>query len=244
MKRKNKTYTPLLILCLLMISALSQQSFGQTDTTRIQLTEEVSTKSDFYYKSRYSYLDINMKEDRSLIKFGFFPFIPAENWFGNIFLQASYESKIGKQFSLTREINSNYTIWQDYWPCSGIPTLTSRTGFGLTLRFYPGMKKRVESGNGADNLNGGYLSFNALHLFSFVTTRYKEYPYGSIKDSFLEFSPQLLIAAGYQKRISRLLYFDTQIFGGRWLNNYYVRPGNFIWGVKLLLGIAFNPNDI
>jgi hypothetical protein len=255
MKRKNKTYTPLLLLCSLMISILSGSSYGQTDTTIIRLAEEESSQSDFYYKSRYSYLDINMKEDRSLIKFGCFPFIPGENFgFDIIFVQVSYESKIGKQFSITREINSNYYI-SDYSYLRGpvqpifnnlaYSARTSRTGFGLTCRFYPGMKKRIESGNGADNLNGGYLAFNALDLFSFVTRRSYEYPYGTRKESNLEFSPQFQFAAGYQKRISRLLYFDTQIFRSYRLNGNN-SSGLFenSWGVKLLLGIAFNPKDI
>jgi hypothetical protein len=247
MKRRNRIYIFLCILCFLLFSFADELSFSQTDTANIQLSEEESSQSDFYYKSRYSYLDINLKEDRSLIKFGFFPFIPGAGYeFGTIFLQASYESKIGKQFSITREINSSYIIAdKSFYNSHQVNSIhSSRTGFGLTCRYYPGMKKRIANGNGADNLNGGYFSLNAINLVSFVTNRWNEYPYGSRKYSTLEFSPQLLLAIGYQKRISRLIYFDTQVFGGRWLNTHIIRPHQTFLGVKLLMGIAFNPNDI
>jgi hypothetical protein len=233
MKRKSKLYTLLFYTSSLLAIGFCQMSFGQSDTSSVQITEEDAANSDFYYKSRYSYLDINLKEDRSLIKFGLFPYFEHVDWSTNasIRFQASYESKMGKQFSLTREINSTYTLDFQYYH-------RSRTGFGVTCRYYPGMKRRIESGNGADNLNGGYFALNLLDIVSFYTVREGTLPYGS-KDSNLEFAPQLLISAGYQKRLTRLLYLDAQVYAGKWFD-YNVAT----WGIKILMGVAFNPNDI
>jgi hypothetical protein len=178
MKRRNRTYIFLCTIYLLLIQITGKLIYGQTDTANIQLSEEDASQSDFYYRSKYSYLDINLKEDHSLIKFSFSPFLPGAGYeFGTVFLQASYESKIGKQFSITREINSSYTIRDGaYYRVQAKSIHTSRTGFGITSRYYPGMKKRIALGNGADNLNGSYFSLNALNLFSFVTSRWEEYP--------------------------------------------------------------------
>jgi hypothetical protein len=247
MKQNNKSRLLLFRLVYIMTIALCQVSFGQSDSGKVQVTEEDAKNSDYYYRSRYSYIDYNLKVDRSLVKFGFFPFIPGDGYnFNTIFFQASYESKLGKQFSITREINSTYYISENvyYYGLSTQPhsVRTSRTGFGLTCRYYPGMKRRIETKNGANNLNGGYLALNALQLFSFVTYRTFSYDLGTQKDSNLEFLPQFMLAAGFQKRISRLLYFDTQMFYQ--VNSNNNRSFERRFGVKLLLGIAFNPIDI
>jgi hypothetical protein len=228
MKPSKRLFVYLVPVMFILTCIVAQ---AQTDTTRIEISEEVEDVSDFYYRSRYEYLDLNMKQDRSLVKLGLFPFIPDLNSdFSTVYLQAAYETKFGKQFSIAREINAVYSI-------SNKRVHTTNTGFDISCRYYYGMKKRIVEGNGADNLNGMYFSFGLRRLAVYSTTReYDNYNH-STKSSSLAVKPSVMIAAGYQKRLTRLLFMDTQAFG-YWNNT---RP---VLGVRILLGIAFNPNDI
>ena len=227
---KNKFNTVFFIGILCTVSLLH----GQVDTNDVLMYEEQIDTSDYYYKSKYRYLDINLKEDRSLVKFGLFPFIPGGAYqFGTFFFQAAYESKIGKQFSVVREFNVETLFGFD----NNQSVVVS--GIGLSARYYPGMKRRINEGISGDNVNGIYFSFSTENIFQYMILRESHEINGTSKNSYLEFSPDFFLTGGFQKRLTRLFYIDARIYTG-----YLLHDNSFTGGAKILLGMSFNPTNV
>ena len=59
-----------IVLMILAINSISYLLNAQNDTT-IVISEEVSHESDYNYKQKYKYLDINMKNEKTLFKTNF-----------------------------------------------------------------------------------------------------------------------------------------------------------------------------
>jgi hypothetical protein len=102
---------------LVIVMEINTLAFSQTDSTQISYTQENADSSDFNFKRKYMYLDINMKEENNMISIGIVPSSMLLNrnianeaknevTFG---LVSKYDKRIYKSIVSYAEINSIYS---------------------------------------------------------------------------------------------------------------------------------------
>lgn len=216
-------FTTLVFICLLIL-----KSHGQTDSSKVNYSEESSDSSDFKYRRVYQYLDINMKNEKRLFKIS--PGFNFSDVYSALRFQISYEWKIKKQYSVSLNAFTLFTRTKDYnysYFDNQSYLYSNNSTIGLNFRYYFTLKKRMENGISGNNLNGLYVGLGT-HLLSYNQNYNSHYPNNynpGLQMFFDEFNPSLSI--GLQKRLNNWSYFD--VFTSAALNDK-----------KLFINLGFN----
>ena len=208
---------------------------AQSDTIQILHTEELSKNSDFYYKNKYQYLDLNLIDETKLLKFSIFPFMPAEIFNFNYFnTQIAYESKINTVFSFVRKLESDLIFEKEF--------AYSATNLGIEFRYYFLKKKNIERQISGNNLNGPYFSIDINKLAGLLTIREYDGEKVTSKHSTLSLVPSPAIAFGFQKKFNNLFYIDIAPYL-MFHYEYFDEYKGLDFGMSILMGLSFNPKD-
>lgn len=206
------------VLLILISGAIS----AQEDT--ITYREELKENSDFNYRRSYQYLDIKMKNEKLLFKIA--PFFYISNLTNGISCDFAFERKIAKAFSL------------QVFNISGMGFYNFENVFGgnlsLELRYYPGMKSRINKGLSGNNLSGLYISSGLSDIVQ----------YSFSNSVFFESHPSLNGTLGYQSRLSNWAYLDVfAILSYDRYNLYFIEDDDkFYSTLGFRLGFAWGKN--
>lgn len=202
-------------------------AIAQSDS--VAFTVETEEINNDYYQHKYRYLDIVLGENINAIKIAIQPFKPKNYFnFGVLSLQGAYEQKLNESFSLLNEINTT-TFW-------GEGQKLNELGYAIGVRWYALKRSEIQNGQSGNNTNGAYLGFKADNIFNAITNRSTD-PKKEIS-RYVQLNPSPEFSIGYQNKISRLLYIDTNLFF-----NYSFQTETFGYGITLLLGTSFNINE-
>lgn len=216
---------PVLILILFFLVLVCSDSFGQSDSIHIE-TEIIDFNENSYFKHKYNYLDIALKDENKLLKIGIQPFKPNDQFdFSVLILHAGYESKVARSFSIVNEVNSTMTWYKG--------KSTHLTGYSLGVRYYYLKANQLKEKTSGNNCNGPYLQCISRDLLSLQTERIK-IKNNKYLDRNIDLSFKLEVGAGIQQRLNRKLYFDANVWA-----NYPLHYGEKItYGMTVLFGGA------
>lgn len=232
----NKLLTTLVVL----ISSIS--IVAQNDTIVVEilptqgLTElhhrpdsifiESQTATDSYYKLKYEYLDMLLRDETRLFKLAISPFKPNEKYdFSIILSQLGYERKINATFSGIAELNQELMLLNQ-----GNIFINS---FDVGFRAYISKEKQIDRGVSGDNCNGIYIGAKASGIIQGITQFSK-----TGNDRYVSFNPMPELNIGIQQRISNLFYVDATTFV-----NYNFSSSEAGFGIKLLIGLAIDTGE-
>lgn len=187
-----------LLVSILFLLLVFSKIYAQNDTVIVKISQEPIENSDFQYQQKYKYLDINLKEEKNLLKVGVAPIevlsigrFKDNNW--TIDLNTNYEVKFDSAYSLILGFN---------------PKIVGDAGFEklylklyIESRYYFSKVKEIKNGVSADNSNGKYIGFHLAPLSVFEN-----------RDNV--FTPSItreLIQAhvGVQRRLGKYSYIDA-----------------------------------
>lgn len=210
-------------IILLFVFVFCLNSHGQTDSIKIE-TEVIEFNEEAYFKHKYNYLDIALKDENKLIKLGIQPFKPNDKFdFSVLIVHTSYESKLSKSMSFINEVNSTMT-----WSKGKSNHLT---GYSLGFRHYYLKRSQIKEKTSGNNCNGPYVHIMTRDIVWLATQRIK-----SSKNKELykttDSSIKMELGLGIQQRLSRRLYFD----GNVWANYDLMNGDKLNFGMTFLFG--------
>lgn len=228
----NKLLTTLVVL----ISSISTVAQNDTIVVEILPTKaehrkdsiliDSQTTTDSYYKLKYEYLDLLLRDETRLFKLAISPFKPNEKYdFSIILSQLGYERKINATFSGIAELNQELMLLNQ-----GNIFINS---FDIGIRAYLNKAKQIRNGISGNNCNGIYIGAKASGIIQGVTQFSK-----TGNDRYVSFNPMPELNVGIQQRISNLFYVDATTFV-----NYNFSSSEPGFGIKLLIGLAIDAGE-
>lgn len=250
---------------LLLISALFLVSFcnsndilAQSDSVKVEYKQESVDSTNFFQRRKYKYLDIVMKDEKSLIKAGIDPAIIYTEMRFNIKPRITFEKKVSPSWSLIFEDVMDYTFDRalrtsnvnddPYVHVKKISRFSNSFNFGT--RYYYGMKRGIREKTSGNNLNGNYFEFT-MNGFPTITHYNDDYfvdpdsPYviflkpGKRTETYNYFS--LRLSWGIQRRLSNFSFIDAKAFinYGDVVNSTF-RTGPLSVGLDINIGFGYN----
>jgi hypothetical protein len=210
-----------ILAALLLIFIFRVPSIGQSDSVKVEYSEENPERSDFKLKEKYKYLRKNMVEEKGLFKiavldanFGInnqvYAFFPVHAR-GRLL---AYERKLSPSFSAII-FNVNYFgLGILHQTSLDSTTLFNTTGLGV--RYYHCQKRRIAEGKTANNFSDNYFAFQVNNLFD-ITYNFPKANYPKQLSK-----PTIDMLYGVQRRIGKFGYFDIN-FGVRYDQINYVK---------------------
>ncbi len=150
------------LLFLFLIASLP--SFTQEEITTHQ--QEIAFFEKEATVSAYDFVFQNYEETKELWKVDLMGILlrPPSIAYGFVYFDNSirldYEKKIGKAFSLNSNLGFSYSFHR-FFENGGENIFGA--GIGIQPRWYHGMKKRITSGDQANNLSGNYIGLGIDH---------------------------------------------------------------------------------
>lgn len=213
---------------IILVASLLNPTFSQTDTTHISYSQENADSSDYNYKRKYMYLDINMQEENNMFSIGVAPNAMYNNGSGyegsrfELSLQSKYDRKFSPSFSIYSEIVSLYSNSEgssvDKY---GGQRMKASLNFGM--RYYYNQKKNIKMGITASNFNGSYLDFKINNVLYYNYYDLKQDVFNTISDILnpqskkgsefdSNFPNAFTLALGYQQKLTKQLFMDGNVF--------------------------------
>lgn len=182
---------------------------------------------DYRSKRTLQYLDINMNDEKSMLKVS--PQFLLSSRYKFLRVSFEYEIKLNKSFTFLVNNRSQLTGYFH----SEFNEIYNSTGF--SFRYYYLKNQRVREGISGNNLNGLYAEagfsglINILHSFP----SNELYPSDRKKRSLIDL-PDPYLSFGIQKRINKWSFIDVYVASG------YNRLWDFFYsGVGFNIGLAF-----
>ena len=177
-------------------------SKAQNDSTSIEITEEISALKDYNFKQKYDYLNINLKEEKTVLKLG----MPTQQLinigdylqFSHFEIYPGIETKLSPSVSIY--LGLAYLFINQYHT-SGWDATVNSLKIDIESRYYINMKNRIDRGIHANNISGSYVSL-----------RYCPPNINLAKDVFDVEHEIVTGTIGYQKRLTNLIYMDAQAY--------------------------------
>jgi hypothetical protein len=214
---------PLLALMLIVVFTFSKKAYSQADSTRVTYSFESSDSSDYNYRRKYEYLDINLKDETSMFKIAIPTF--TITYYNNLSANSLTQNNFGLLFSFERKINPSWSVYvEDENDYSRIAYLNIN-GYNYSsiinwgIRYYFLIKKRIKDGVSGNNCNGVFVDFLVSDLNGMGYSKIV-YNATSNSDKFIddEFKfrlinkPELRLNIGLQKRLNNFSYIDTRVY--------------------------------
>jgi hypothetical protein len=198
--------------------------------SQINSTPERADSSDYTYKRKIMYLDINMKEENTMLSIGIYPAstISEKNGlniktFGMV---SRFDQKFFRYISTYAEINAMFN-YQKF----GFETTESQyflTSLNIGIRYFYTQKNNIKMNIAAANFNGPYvdLRLNNCFYYSASNSFYSSPPDFTINKKYKEnsFKSQIFrsytISSGYQQKLNNYILIDGSIFFNMAKNEY------------------------
>jgi hypothetical protein len=235
-----------LILCIDTLCISAQQ-----DSIKVSYSEEAKDSSNYQFKQKYRYLDINMKEEKSLLKIGIRPFSISAQTSLSVPLEIIFEKKISQSSSI---LFSNFFLFgRSNFHTRDSTTIDQVTHqnalsylIGIEYRYYYGMKEKITNRVSGNNFNGNYLYIGNDNIFSFGRFSSKTEKMNS-SGAIFNYNEQYSLAYfglglragwGMQRRLGNIGFVD----GGAYIDYEVMQSGsqNLTLGIKLIFGLGFN----
>lgn len=202
---------------LLAAMSLSAIIFAQNDTETVSITKAktVEDSSDYYYRQKYKYLNMNLMEEFSAFKFSMKFLLFNSRGYTNFWsagYSVSYEKKLYPAFSLTGECR-NYNT----------PDSSQITGFGLQLKYFFLKKQEIRNETGANNSYGFHLLFGVQNIYAYRPNLWDNH---KINKEFVSI-PEMQFGIGYQFHIFEYLSFNFNCY-----ENYTLETNKFDFRIE------------
>ena len=223
------------IAFVIVILVKNEDVYAQTDSLKVEYKQETIDSSDYTFRRKYKYLDILLKEEKNLLKFGLAPTIIATSNSFQLPVNITFEKKILPEWSLFTNLYSSVSFFKG---TSGTVYQGAGFGFSIGTRYYYGMKKAIRKGETANNFNRNYFQ---LTMPPFSYSYFTEKVNGESKSysSTNKFKQYGSVAWGIQRRLTNYSYIDTNI-SFVLKQSYPTFPG--IWYVALGVNVGFGAN--
>lgn len=244
----------LLISSLFFVSFCSSNDvFAQSDSVKVEYKQESIDSSSFFQRRKYKYLDIRLKDEKTLFKLGLEPLLIYEEHKLRINTHLVFEKKIRTEWSLIFEDVIEFSIdnmVNDY--SNGVynlikrRSLTNAINFGT--RYYYGMNKSIREKTSGNNFNSNYFEFTICsfpsflrykNTYSYPITQYTNEIY-SQKGNLIDFDQvSTKISWGIQRRLSNFLFVDAKLY-----TKFLAIPGigtaDWKVGIDIIFGLGYN----
>lgn len=232
-------------LSILFAIALSSSNnvLAQTDSVKIEYRQERIDSSDYNLRSKYRYLDINLKEEKNILKIGFKPFTLMSGDYYQFAANVLFEKKIFPEWSMISEFELSFVNNRtDFLNFHDMKNRSYKLNIGA--RYYYGMEKAIREGNSANNFNGNYFEFSVMSIppISYLTTTMFNDYLNQQETSTRRHKTALQIAWGIQRRLNNYAFFDTKINVGCKVYPISELDFNELWYVGLDFTIGFGYN--
>jgi len=152
----------------------------------------------------------------------------------------AYERKIGKApLSLSAYVNGSFygNSFPDYYvsPYVDVRTAAFAVGSGVQARYYFLQKKQILTGSGGNNLSGFYGGLQWQYSYEGAHVNKRDFP--SLKNTHKFWQGGLM--AGYQQRLFRGIFIDTNLAYLRSSFNENDYPGRSSQQLVLKVGVGF-----
>ncbi len=248
---KNKLFTILILSGISILMNISKSNlYAQTDTVKIEYSEELKDSSDYNYKLKYKYLNYNLIEEKNLLTLDLvglnYSYGEGSNIFEAVTTRGNSAFAITTGFSYERKISqawaagiSNTFYYQkngDYYKGFSYNT-------GIMVRYFYNKNKEINYNYSANNFMGNYLGVS-IYGFRYAVTEYLPFPVNGSepsKDSQFIFNPGITLSWGINTRINKYLLIDFAPFLGYDYNASQKR-NDFQFGIRLKAAIGFGFN--
>jgi len=216
------------------LTFFSQKVQGQEESITIENSTELIKESDFKQKRKYKYLDNELREEKTLIKFGLSPLSSFATAFGmslaSISGNLSYEQKVIPSLSIILNNNFDYQMNGRYYKGSGFSN-------DIGVRYYYSMNKEIKTGASKNNFNSNYFSIKLDEIISYKSSEYHSFGLngyiGGYSDSTVwTYKPYINLSWGMQRRIGKWFYMD----GGPY---FKFNADSYGFGLNLQLGVGW-----
>jgi len=249
----------LVILILVIVSLCNNDKVcAQTDSSKVEYKQESPDSSDFFQRRKYKYLDIKLKDEKNLLKFGVDPAIIYTEMRFNIKPRITFEKKINASWSLIFEDVMDYTFDRSlrtsnvnddpYVHVKKISRFSNSFNFGT--RYYYGMKRGIREKTSGNNLNGNYFEFT-MNGFPTITHYNDDYFVDPDSPFVIILKPEkrtetynyfsLRLSWGIQRRLSNFSFIDAKAFinYGDVVNSSF-RTGPVSVGLDINIGFGYS----
>jgi hypothetical protein len=224
------------ISLLVIAFATNVSTNSQTLEEKVSYSQENADSSDYNYKRKYYYLDINMKEENNLFTIGIASGVYLDYYGDNsnnfsLNLVTKFDKKIFHFFSVYPEIITQYVQ----------PIINMKnekyfsTTFNIGMRYYYMQKRSIKMGTASPNFNGPYIDIKFSNIL--------RYGYNSYQHSYFHAQlPDLYtFSCGYQQKLTKYLFIDGSIFGNMSTSDYNIFDFGFLdeSSYKYNIGISF-----
>jgi hypothetical protein len=192
--------------------------FAQNDTIKVSYSEESPDSVNYNFKRKYQYIDLNMRNEKDLLKFGIAPFHTSLDESITLDFRIGYERKLNSSFSIDLTTFNHiykFVYKMDEWTTDGT----------LSLRYYYGMKKKIKDGVSGDNLNHNF------YRFGITSTIYYEGE-NSYPPAYIDFG------WGLQRRLGQFGYFNGIFSLNKGVKN--TLDTQWVFMIDLEIGLGFN----
>jgi len=168
--------------------------FAQTDSTKIQYSEETAATSDFKLKETYNYLIRAQVEEKTLLKIGVYGFgISGSRGSGAGIDQGYLTYGLGVE----RKIKPAFSVLADFQHTLAYnkPVHPGSYAFSVGARYYYNINARIRKGKSANNFSANYLG---IHQKNVLFEANEHYHYGS----------SVTVLYGLQRRIGKYGFVD------------------------------------
>jgi hypothetical protein len=188
----NKILLPMVVILTILntFNALAQQ-----DSIKVVYSEENKDSSNYMFRQKYRYIDINMKNETDLLKVGVqtSAFLISKRG-----VLLTYEKKLKPSLSILGKTFMESAISDD------IKDVPSTLGLTIESRWYHLINKKMKYGTSGNNFHNNYLCFGVEKIWNdvhrFITT----------------------MGWGIQKRLNNIGYIDVSVrLNTTWLNTTY-----------------------
>lgn len=208
-----RTFTIMVMTGLIFIGVIKAQVLPENSLVQ---TED---STDHQYERVYTYLDINLNDEKSMFKISPQYYLSKRYQYFN--LKILYEIKVSKTISFSvnnmTQISSN-KVNTSFYSLSLKTVSKVYNSTGVSFRYYYLMKRNIKEGISGDNLNGLYIEMGFSDIFNF---NFSNEPY-SQKTKFISIQNYSL-NIGLQRRINKWSFYDVFLQSGisKQFENYY-----------------------
>ncbi len=215
--------------------------YAQTDSLKVDYRQESIDSSDYSLKRNYKYLNISLKEEKNLLKFGFKPFTLLAREDFQFATSIVFEKKIYPEWSVLFELENSFGIYESVFHHSKIISMTNTLNVGA--RYYYGMNRKIKQGKTANNFNGNFLELSINSIPPLNHSKGKLDPEGDnyYNQSKLQ-GTAIQLSWGIQRRLNNFLFFDAKVFADCLVNPFPGTGEKPVWHIGFDCTIGFGHN--
>ena len=249
----KKIFSKTLIAAGILFASLisSGKLNAQTDSVKIEYSEELKDSSDFNYKLKYKYLNYNLVEERNLLtldlvqlNYGY------DDGYRSLGISINSTSLflISTGFSFEHKFNPAWSVGItniSYYQRNGEYYKAFKNSTNLIVRYFYNKKNEIRNKYSANNFNGNYLgaSLSGFHYTFNESTQYVGYIGDFVTSKYEKFAyePGISLFWGINTKINKFLFFDFAPYIGYSFDKDRSRH-NYQIGIRLKAAVGYGFN--